>query len=386
MTRVPIAMVLNAIGLGGVPEVVYHLLRLLPRDRFERHLFVLRAPEDEAEARTARLSRLESIGVAVTFARGQAGRASGIAELADWLVERRIGLLHTHSYRPNLYARLSGALCRPRGLRVVAHYHNVYRDKWDGDPSALALERHLSQVTDAMLAVSRLVAAHVTTSLGLDESRVEVVENGVEVERFAGLDRARARAALGLPPTATIVGLLGRICEQKGVDDFVEVAGRLRGRHPDARFVVFGGVEDDRLYDALCARIAALGLSDVFSFVGYVTDVQHVYAALDIVAVPSRWEGFPLVVAEAMAASRAVVATTVGAIPEMVPDGEAALLVPPREPARFAEALQTLLVDPARRQQLANAGHSRAAALSWERAAARVADIYERVLATPRRN
>ena len=129
--------------------------------------------------------------------------------------------------------------------------------------------------------------------------------------------------------------------------------------------------------EALARRIAEAGATDRIRCLGHSQDIAPIYRALDVLAAPSRWEGFGLMLAEAMAAGCAVVASSVGAIPEVT--AGAAVLVPPDDPDALAEALAGL--DGPARQTLQAEGMIRARAFGWEQAAAEVAAISDRVLA-----
>jgi glycosyltransferase involved in cell wall biosynthesis len=374
-------MVLNTMGLGGVPEVAYQLLRELAGSRYDLRLCILKGEGAADSARAAREARFKALGVRIHYATRTPGKLGSIADVAEWLDAERIDLLHTHSYRPNVYARMAGALCRPNGLRVVAHYHNQYDDKWESTPEMLSLERQLAKGCDAMFAVSDAVRRHVAERLGLNPERIEVVPNGVDVSAFQGIDRAAAREALGLGRDRPVFGLIGRLCEQKGQEDFVEAAILLAHRCPDALFLMVGGIEDKALHQRLEPRIAAAGLSGTIRFTGHWTDIASVYAALDAVVAPSRWEGFGLMLIEAMASRRPIVAARVGAIPDVVREGETALLVPPRDPQALAAAMASLIDDLDLRARLGAAGVCDLDQYSWPRAAERVAAICDRVLA-----
>ena len=380
MSAPRIALVLNTVGLGGVPEAAFELCRHLPPGRFDLRLFVLKGADDERSAREARAARFSGAGIPVRFA-AAGGKLDVVAELADWLATERITLLHTHSYRPNVYGRLAGTLLRPAGLRLLAHYHNQYDAKWARDPTALALERRLAAHTDAFAACSDSVREHVVAELGLAPERCRTVANGVDPGRFAGGDRVRTRAALGLADDELAVGLVGRVCEQKGQEDLVEAMVLLGDSQPRLRVLLAGHAEDRRLLERLQARAAAAGVGDRLRHLGHVDDMAGLYAALDVVAAPSRWEGFGLMLAEAMAAGRPLLAARAGAIPQVVAADETALLVPPRDPPALAVALARLADDPALRARLGAAGPARAARFSWPAAGARLAGIYDAVLA-----
>lgn len=379
--------VLNTIGLGGVPEAAWQLLRRLPASRCERHVFVLSQPGTEAQARAERLARFEACGIEVRSASAGSPLLQRLGELGGWIESQGIELLHTHSYKPNLHARLAAALHRPRGLRVVAHYHNQYDNKWQADGSA-ALDARLAEASDALLACSASVAEHVADRLGLARARLQVLANGVDLDRYQPQpprDRAAARRSLGLADDdddAPLLGVVGRLCTQKGQDTFIRAAARLHADWPQARFLVIGSADDEAEPQRLRALGASLGLGEpVLRFTGHRGDMPAVYGALDLLVAPSRWEGFGLMLVEAMACATPIVASRAGAIPEVVSEGETALLVPPDDVAALGAAMQTLLADPALRHRLGAAGPARARDFSWERSARQLEQIYADVMA-----
>ncbi len=380
MARPRIAHVLNTIGLGGVPEACFHLLANLPADRYDLRVYVLRRAGGEDGARAGRLGRFHEIDVPVAFSAHDGDKLAVVGHLADWLTRHDIDLVHTHSYKPNLYGRLAGVLCRRPGLRVVAHYHNQYDDKWQADGNLL-LERRLADCSDGLVACSRSVADHVAERVGVPRERVTVILNGVEAARFAGGDRRTGRAMLGLADGEVAIGLVGRISEQKGQEEFIRAAARVAPHSPQAVFLVIGSADAPEHLAAARSLAAELALGDRLRFTGHVGDMPAVYAALDVLAAPSRWEGFGLMLVEAMAAGKPIVATRVGAIPEVCADNETALLVPPRDPEALAEALLAILRDPERARALGAVGVERAARFSWARSAEGLDALYQDLLA-----
>jgi glycosyltransferase involved in cell wall biosynthesis len=380
MRPIRVAHVLNTIGLGGVPEAALHLMRSLACAPFDLRVFVMKRSDGEPDARSERRARFEELGIPITFADAAPEKLAVASDLCRWLDAERIDIVHTHSYKPNLYARLAALPCRASGVKLVAHYHNEYDNKW-GKDGTLVLDRRLAGSSDALVAVSAAVQDHVASRLGIARDRIDVVPNGVEVERFAAGEHASARAALGLPATGPVVGVVGRISEQKGQEDFIRAAVPIAAAIPEAVFLVVGSADDERLHASLRRLVHDLVLDDRVRFTGHVTDMPALYAALDLLVAPSRWEGFGLMLVEGMAAGRPIVATAVGAIPEVVGLSGAAVLVPPADEVALAKAVTPLLLDPVRRAAMGAAGRRRANDFSWDVSGQRLATVYERILA-----
>lgn len=361
-----VAHVLNSPGRGGVPRVVDALVRHMDRSRIAPHVFYMKAGEGPDLLADLDIPRCAATG---------ASKATAMTELVAFLDRHRIDILHTHSFRPNLYGRMAGAVLRPFELKIVAHYHNEYSDKWDAE--ALCVERKLAAVTDAGIAVSSAVARHVADCVGMV---CELAENGIDRRRVTGGNRTTGRAALGIPADAHLVGLVGRVCHQKGIDTFVAAAAATAKELPGTRFVVIGDAEDKNLLTRMNTRISEAGLADHIHFAGHRDDMADMLAALDLLAAPSRWEGFGLMLAEAMAAGVPVIASNVGGIPDVL--GGAGLLLPPDDPDALAEATASLLDDAERRTGMAQRGRIQSARFDWTKTASRVCTIYERIART----
>ena len=169
-------------------------------------------------------------------------------------------------------------------------------------------------------------------------------------------------AAPGVPPPdgRPVVLAVGRLAAQKGFGVLLDAAARWRDLEPEPRLVIAG---DGPLAGELSARAAALGVRA--EFLGRRDDVPALLASADVFVLPSRWEGQPLVLQEALRAGVPVVATRAGGIPALTGD-EVALLVPPGDAARLAEAVRAVLRDPALAARLRAAARERAAALPSE--------------------
>jgi glycosyltransferase involved in cell wall biosynthesis len=187
---------------------------------------------------------------------------------------------------------------------------------------------------------------------------------------------SRVTQAIGAPDGTPVVLAVGRLARQKGFDVLVEAVSLVDG---DAAVAIVGeGPERSALED----RIRRLGLEKRVGLLGFRADARALTAAADVVCMPSRWEGSPLALHEALAAGRPVVASAVGGIPALA--GEGAILVPPEDPRALASALDAVLGDARLQDRLSAA--SVVAAAAWPDAAAtarRIADLYEEVLGRP---
>ncbi len=189
-----------------------------------------------------------------------------------------------------------------------------------------------------------------------------VIHNSVDTERFCDganrLDRLAERARHGIPADAAVVGIVGRLVEMKGHRDLFAAVKSLQGSHPNVRVMVVGEGPDRARFEAFATE---LDLAGRVIWTGLVApeDLTRVYPLFDVLAMPSRWEGFGLAAAEAMAAGVPVVGCRVSGLEEVVEDGVSGLLAPVGDVASLASALGRLLDDRALARQMGAAGQAR---------------------------
>ena len=217
---------------------------------------------------------------------------------------------------------------------------------------------------------------------------VETILNGVDTShfdpaRFSAGDRASIRAGWGIPPDAPVAGLVGRLVREKGIFEFFQAAAQVAREHPDARFLVVGGVlpsDYDADTGAMHARIAELGLTDRIVFTGLLPDPAPALAAMDVFCLPSYREGMPVSLLEAMAMECACVATDIRGCREEIEDGRSGRLVPVRDPATLAETISGLFRDPGAARALGTAARARVLEhFDIRRVLDHQVDIYERL-------
>jgi glycosyltransferase involved in cell wall biosynthesis len=278
------------------------------------------------------------------------GRA--VRELAAALRRIRPDVLHTHNPKTGVIGRLLG---RALGVPVVV---NTCHGLWlrPGDPFA---KRALVLGAETVAAT----ASHAEMYQNAEDLRTlrrvsraasgSVVGNGVDLDRFRPDPEGavRVRRELGVGPDELLVGAVGRLVAEKGVEEYAAAARRLAGK---ARFVWVGPRDGDKP-DAITSV-------DGVQLVGERQDMPAVYSALDVFVLPSHREGFSRSGMEAAACARPMVLTDIRGCREVGRDDEHLLLVPPRDDAALTAALERLLTDPCLRERLGSAARDRAAA------------------------
>jgi glycosyltransferase involved in cell wall biosynthesis len=276
-----------------------------------------------------------------------------VRRLAAMLRAERADVLHTHAhFSLNVLGRVAGRLA---GARVIAHMHadNVFRAGGLAARAQLALDNATARLCARIIAVSEATAASLVRQ-GYPAGRVVVVRNGIDTP-----PPPEPRRPAGVPEGAPILLHVGRLAPGKGQQELIEALPRLE--HDAAVAVLVGkDLETGGAYEReLESLAAAAGVRDRVVLTGYRSDVPALLAAADVFVLPSRIEGLPLTVLEAMAAARPAVATRVGGTPEAVVDGETGLLVPLGDVEALAAALDSLLGDPDLARRLGEAGRRR---------------------------
>ena len=137
--------------------------------------------------------------------------------------------------------------------------------------------------------MTEAVRNHVASAMTVPPNRIAVIENRVTADRVRQVDRSAARRQFCPKPQDFAIGVVGRICAQKGKDDMVEAALLLRQSLPHATALMIGAVEEAAMHARLCARIAIAGAGDRIRFCGHMPDIAAAYSGLDLLAAPSRW-------------------------------------------------------------------------------------------------
>ena len=303
-----------------------------------------------------------------------------LPQVVRWLRDERVDVLHCHLPLSAVVGRLAGKLA---GCPVVYTEHNLqerYR-------RATRLANRVSwRLQSRVIAVSDPVAASIARH-GLPANiPVDVIHNGVDVNRFSASQRSRdrLRRELGIPPSAIVIGTVAVMRIQKRLDLWLDVAVRVSAAEPRARFLLVG---DGPLRTEIETRAGEIGLAEKVLFTGLREDPLPFYRAMDIYLMSSDFEGLPVALIEAMACKCAPVCTKAGGIPEVISHGEHGLLVSVGDVDGLANAVERLIGDRGLRGRLAADARCRVEqAFSLDRMLARVEACYERAALGARDN
>ena len=331
---------------GG--QIVALQLAVAAREAGHEALFVSPTPGDFLDRAAAAGFPTELVDVSRTT------RLRGAARLARVLRRHEVDVLHTHVHvAANVLGRIAA---RSAGAAVVSHLHieNHFR------PSRLARAPLVRLDNSTARLCARLVAVSEATRLaferqGFPSRLLETVHNGVDAAALRALAPVALRAELGIPAGHVLFAHVGRLAPVKGQRELI-AAVRDLGR--DDVHVVFLGRDVER-DGAFQAELEELGAGLNVHFAGFRAEAAAALGEADALVLPSWIEGLPLVVLEAMALAKPVVATAVGGTPEAVVDGETGLLVPARDVPALTVALERLVDDEQLRRRLGDAGRSR---------------------------
>lgn len=359
---------LSGCTVGGCERHVLSLLSRLDRDRYEPWLACFQAEPDRAEPMAP---QFRAAGVK-TVDLGGRGRTDprAVLRLGRLLRRGQFDIVHAHSFRTELAAVLWKRVLG-RASVLLRTVHN--QDDFYVRPGYATLARASTARLDRVIVISDAVGRYLREAAGLPAAKMVRIHYGLDAEPFSpnGHVRDEDRPSLGV---------IARLAPQKGHRVLIDALPSVLARLPELRVRIIGHEELSTVGE-LRDYAASRGVADRIEFEGFRGDVPALLRELDLVVLPSLWEGFGLVLLEAMAAGRPVVASAVGPVPEVVDDGRTGLLVPPGDPEALATAIVRVLGDPALAERLGQGGRTRVReSFGLDRMVARTDALYRELL------
>ncbi len=302
-----------------------------------------------------------------------------VADLRRMILKGQYDVVHSHSSVAGVVARMAAMSA---GVPVILHHvhgwgiHQVM--PWWTRALYLALEWLCARFTSRLIMVSRR-----DIQKGLDyhidkAEKFSLIYNGIDLSRFRKeVDEQRVRSELGLDADTKLVGMIGRLDEQKNPLDFIRAAAMVTEAYPQAQFVFIG---DGPLRADCESLIDELGMRGRFFLLGFRDDIERILPIITITALSSLWEGLPLVFLESMSVGKPIVANDVDGAREVVINGETGFLVTPRQPAEMAERILYLLRNEAQCSQMGETALRRSEYFSVQRMVEQVESLYKELL------
>lgn len=295
--------------------------------------------------------------------------------LARKFKQHKVDLVHCGDL---LAAYYSGLAAKLAGVRVLCHIRCSYPEISRRDQSFLRLVNKFVFVSNDSWR---------TFAYRIPSSRGRVIYEGIDIPALVqqAEEVESVRSEFGIAPDAVVVGMAARVAPAKDYETLVDAAAIVLAQQPNVRFLIVGDHSQVREYREHYEKVKELlnakGLASYFIFTDHRTDVQRLIAAMDIFLLSTRTEGLPLVILEAMAHAKPVVATRVGGVPEVVQQDATGLLHEPKDARQQAADLLRLLEDANLRRRMGEAGRERVRTeFSKERFAAELSELYYEML------
>ncbi len=358
-----LAVFIDDLIAGGTQAWLVHLARELAPRGFDLRVYSMRNRfHPPLVDRLRQHARVEIVGEPRLW------RLEGLAHLARELRDWPADVLQTLLPTSDWLGRALGRRMRVPVILSSIRTRNAAKPVWQR-----WLDHATARWAQAVIFNNREAIPFAIRREGVRPHQVLYIPNGVAVRDPSPRARERVRAELDTPPDTPVIGSVGRLHPQKGQRDLLRAFAAVRARHPAAVLWIIGEGPERR---ALAREAHRLGVAAHLRMPGLREDIDDVLSAMDLFALPSRWEGMPNALMEAMAAARPVIASDIDGIRDLVAHGETGWLVPPGDPDALAAALIRALDDPPAAARLGRA------ARDWVREHAslgRMANAYEAV-------
>ncbi|WP_440871047.1 glycosyltransferase [Thermodesulfovibrio yellowstonii] len=334
MKPVNILHIISKLPVGGVENQLLMVLRNYNREKFKPFVCSL---SDKGEIG----KEIESLGIKV-FTLNKLGHTFNraiIRDICKIIKNNEIKIVRTHQYHANFYGRIAAKISKVPC--IVASIHNVYtRDK---KFHRRFINRLLAKITDKIIAVSEEVKKDILKYDKIPEDKIKVIYNGIDPDIFSNnFDKDTIKKSLGIDLKAPVIGTVGRLTMQKGQIYLLEAIAKIKGRFPYIKVLIVG---DGPLMEEFKKYVKSTGISENVIFTGSRRDVPALLSIMDIFVFPSLWEGLPNALIESMAAGKAIIASDLKPIREILNSEGECILVQPKNSMAIAESIELLLKD-----------------------------------------
>ncbi|MDP3791611.1 MAG: glycosyltransferase [Candidatus Omnitrophota bacterium] len=281
---------------------------------------------------------------------------AAIIKLVQIIKRNKIDILHTHLFHAGIVGYLAGIFSGKTAVLITKHYSNMLY--LYGNSFQRFLDRWVLKRAKHIIAISYGVKDILVRLDGIADKKISVIHNGIDLKRFDPLmdAGAKVRRELKIDDDVKIIGTVGIFHPRKGHEYLIRAADIVCRKRQDVKFLLVG---DGILEERLVALRDLLDLREKVIFTGYRKDIPDLLSIMDIVVHPSLEEGFGLSIIEAMFSGKAVIATNVGGVPEIIENRLNGLLIPEKDPEAIADAIDYILSNPDKAGELGSNARSR---------------------------
>jgi len=366
---VKIAFVIDDLGLGGAQRQLLELLKRLDRRRFQPVVFAL------SEKKIALKDAFEKAGISVILF-DQRGKISLPVLFKLWKALRQFSptIVHTYLFTADFYGRIAAKMA---GVPILIS--SVRSTEPDKKWRYILVDWYLGKWCDAVIGNASCIGEIVAAREKIKPSKIYTIHNGVDLNRFPyPMQNGHLRKSLEIPEGAFVLGTVGRLGPEKDHRTLLHAVAEVSQKGLKPYLLLIG---DGPLSASLVRLGKELGIATHLKWLGARSDIPELLAGIDLFVLPSRYEGCPNVVLEAMAAGKCVVATRVGGTPEVVRNGETGVLVTQGQIHELVEALLSLLQNPKKVSEIGKkARESVSQEFTVERMVAKTETLYVRLL------
>lgn len=330
--KIKILEVTHDLNIGGLQRVVVDLAKNLNKEKFNVTVCALKSGGPlEGELKTA--------GIKIIKIQHTPGRVDYFSfwKLYKILKTEKPDIIHTHNTHPLIDGTIASLLSG-----VPVRIHTDHARQFPDKNRYMMIERLFSRFIEKMITVSNHTKGNLVSYEKISPEKIEVIINGIDGRKYCtSVDQWKKKNELGIvEKKKPIIGLGVRLSRQKGIEYLLDAVKLLKEDFPDILLLIAG---EGELSEELRLKAERLNITDSVLFLGPRLDMNEILKVLDIYVLPSIWEGLPLVILEAMAASLPIVATDVGGNREVIREGENGFLVRPKDSRALYLAIKKIL-------------------------------------------
>ena len=369
MRSIRVLQITHDLNIGGLQRVVVDIAKNLDKEAFQAGVLCLRNPGPLTK-------ELDEDNIPVFSIPHKSKKTDYLSFLKTYSIIKgfKPDVIHTHNTQPFIDGTLAGLMAR-----VPVKIHTDHARDFPDKKRYMLAEWLFSHLADRIVGVSKHTKNNLINYEKINPHKIDIIHNGVDGRKYdIMINLLEKKKQLGIENKYPILGLGVRFTKQKGITYLIRAVSAMKQKFPEICVLIAG---EGPLQKTLEKEAEGLALSRHIRFVGPRSDMNEILKVIDIYVLPSLWEGLPLVILEAMAAQKPIVATDVGGNSEVIQHSVNGMLVPPGRPDLLADQICALLKNENKMRQMAiNAWQSYKESYSVSVMVGKYTDLYARLL------